>query len=358
VLGIGAALATLVTITGFLDTFRGTLNQAQGELLRTAPARVSVSLDSFYPAGSPVIRAVRALPQAGGVQTGLLLPATVRGGGAAVDIAAEVLPAAPAWTPTLVGGRLTGGIVLSGKAAADLHVGVGSTVILQHQQAAPGGMRTAATKVTVSGIHPSPMRGLAYFSSSGARIFGLAGTANLLTVEPAPGSTTSDLQRALLGIPHVTSAQSVQVTTDGLRDSLGQFTGILNIAAAVSLLLALLIAFNSTSIGVDERSREHATMIAFGLPLRAVLAMTTAEAAVIGVLGTLAGIAGGYALLSWLVSTTIPGVMPELGVTATLTGGSILAALLLGIAAVSIAPLFTLRRMRRMDIPSTLRLVE
>jgi 2,5-diamino-6-(ribosylamino)-4(3H)-pyrimidinone 5'-phosphate reductase len=51
-------------------------------------------------------------------------------------------------------------------------------------------------------------------------------------------------------------------------------------------------------------------------------------------------------------------VMPELGVTATLTGGSILAALLLGITAVSIAPLFTLRRMRRMDIPSTLRLVE
>jgi putative ABC transport system permease protein len=122
--------------------------------------------------------------------------------------------------------------------------------------------------------------------------------------------------------------------------------------------LALLIAFNSTSIGVDERSREHATMIAFGRPLRTVLAMTTVEAAVIGVLGTLAGIVGGYALLSWLVGTTIPGVMPELGVTAALTGGSILTALLLGIGTVSIAPLFTLGRMRRMDIPSTLRLVE
>lgn len=138
-----------------------------------------------------------------------------------MDVAAEVLPAAPAWTPSLEGGRLTGGIVLSGKA-------------------------------------------------------------------------TADLQRALLGIPHVTSAQSVQVTTDGLRDSLGQFTGI----------------------------------------------------------------AGGYGLLAWLVSTTIPSVMPDLGVTTALTGGSILAALLLGVGTVSIAPLFTLRRMRRMDIPSTLRLVE
>ena len=51
-------------------------------------------------------------------------------------------------------------------------------------------------------------------------------------------------------------------------------------------------------------------------------------------------------------------MIPELGGTAALTGGSILAALLLGIAAVSIAPLLTIGRTRRMDIPSTLRFVE
>ena len=211
VLGIGAALATLITITGFLDTFRGTLSTAQDELLRAAPSRVSVSLDSFYPADSPVIQAVRKLPQAGDVQAGLLAPATVRNGGRSIQVAAEVLPAAPSWTPSLVSGTLSGGIVLSSKAAADLH---------------------------------------------------------------------------------------------------------------------------------------------------AVLTMTTVEAALIGTLGTLAGIAGGYGLLSWMVATTIPGVMPELGVTATLTGASILTALLLGLGTVTIAPLFTLRRLRRMDIPSTLRLVE
>ena len=358
VLGIGAALATMVTITGFLDTFRGTLNTARDELLHSTPGRVSVSLDSFYPAASPVIEAVRALPQAGDVQPGLLAPATARSGTHSVDLAAEVLPATPSWAPSLVSGTLGGGIVLSGKAAADLHVGTGNTVLLEHQQAAPGGMRTVLTRVVVRGVHPNPLRGLAYFSSSGAAVFGLTGQANLLTVQSAAGYTTSDLQRALLGVPHVTSAQSVQVMTDGLRDSLDQFTGILNVAAAVSLLLALLIAFNSTSIGVDERSREHATMLAFGLPLRTVLGMTMVEAAVIGVLGTVAGIAGGWGLLSWLAATTIPNVMPEIGITVTLTAGSILAALLLGLGAVSIAPLFMVRRLRRMDVPATLRLVE
>jgi hypothetical protein len=97
-------------------------------------------------------------------------------------------------------------------------------VTLLHPQAAPGGMRTVATKGTISGVHPSPMHGLAYFSASGAQVFGLAGLANLLTIEPACGYASSDLQRALLAIPHVTSAQSVRITTDGLRDSLGQFT--------------------------------------------------------------------------------------------------------------------------------------
>lgn len=128
--------------------------------------------------------------------------------GASVDIAAEVLPAMPAWTPSLDAGSLGGGIVLSRKAAADLRASVGATVTLLHAQAAPGGMRTVATKVTVSGVHPSPMRGLAYFSASGERTFGLAGLANLLTVEPARGFASGDLQRALLAIPHVTDIPS------------------------------------------------------------------------------------------------------------------------------------------------------
>ena len=49
---------------------------------------------------------------------------------------------------------------------------VGSTVLVEHPQATPDGMRTTLTRIMVSGIHPGPMRGLAYLSSSGASIFG------------------------------------------------------------------------------------------------------------------------------------------------------------------------------------------
>ena len=203
------------------------------------------------------------------------------------------------------------------------------------------------------------MRGYAYLSAAtGARLLGLAGMTNLLTVLPSPGYSTADVQRALLNIAHVASAQSVRAATEGLRSSLDQFTGVLNVAAAVALLLVFLIAFNTASIGTDERSREHATMTAFGLPVRTVLGMITAESLLVGALGTVLGVAVGYGLLAWLTATTIAGVMPEIGVTAALSAGTVAAAVLLGAGTVAVAPLFTLRRLRRMDVPATLRVVE
>ena len=63
-LGIAAAIATLVTIVGLLDTFRATLGSASAELLRTAPARVTVSL-RLLPPGERAGRRAGACPPRG-----------------------------------------------------------------------------------------------------------------------------------------------------------------------------------------------------------------------------------------------------------------------------------------------------
>src|SRR5215467_2571550 len=358
-LGVAAAIATLVTIIGLLDTFRATLGSASAELLRTAPARVTVSLDSYYPVTSPVVTAVRRLPAAGDVQAGLMVPGTVRAQGKSVDVAAEVLPPRAVWTPALSAGRLTGGLVLSRKAATDLGVRAGDVVTFRHPRAAADGVVIVSSPVPVVGIDPTPMRAFAYLTPATADpLLRLAGMTNLLTVLPSTGHATADVQRALLNVPHVASAQSVRAATGGLRSSLDQFTGILNVAAAVALLLVFLIAFNTASIGTDERAREHATMIAFGLPARTVLGLITAESVLVGVLGTVIGLAAGYGLVAWLTATTIASVMPDIGVTAALSAGTVGAALLLGAATVAAAPLFTLRRLHRIDVPSTLRVAE
>ncbi|HEU5155891.1 MAG TPA: FtsX-like permease family protein [Streptosporangiaceae bacterium] len=357
-LGIAAAITTLVTTTGFLDTFNGTLDRAENELLHTAPNRVNVTLDGFQPVDGDVVRTVGALRQVGGVDSGLLLPSTARSGERAVELALEVVPAGARWRPTLTAGSASGGLVLADKAARDLGVGVGDTVAVEHPQATATGLRTVRTPMRVAGVHPNPMRMFAYVEGVGAAPFGLAGRTNLLTVTPAPGAGSDAVRRALLAVPHVASAQTAQATTEGMRDSIEEFVGVLRVAALVTLLLALLIAFNTTSIGVDERSREHATMLAFGLPARTVLGMTTVETALIGTVGAIAGVLGGYAMLRWLTATTVPEVMPEIGVTAALSAATIVQAMALGVLAVALAPLFTAGRLRRMDIPATLRVME
>lgn len=58
----------------------------------------------------------------------------------------------------------------------------------------------------------------------------------------------------------------------------------------MALLLALLVAFNSASIATDERAREHATMLAFGVPVRRILGIEVVESVVLGVAGTMVGL--------------------------------------------------------------------
>jgi len=358
VLGIAAAITTLVTTIGFLDTFNATLDRAARELTHAAPDRVTVSLAAFQPVDGEVVRAVRGLPQTGAITTGVLLPVTAHGSGGDVQLLVEVIAPDGPWTPTIESGRASGGVVLAHKAAVDLHVAVGETVEIDHPQVTTGGMRTTRTALTVAGIHPSPMRMLAYVDPPTAAVFGLPGMTNLLTVTPAPGVTAAEIQRALLVVPGVASAQAVRTTTEGMRASLDQYIDILRVAELVTLLLALLIAVNTTSIGMDERARDHATMLAFGLPVRTILGMTVIETALVGAMATAVGIAGGYGVLGWTASTTIPAVLPEIEVRATLFPATVLLAFTLGILTVAIAPLFTVRRLRLMDIPTTLRVME
>ena len=77
-----------------------------------------------------------------------------------------------------------------------------------------------------------------------------------------------------------------------------------------------------------------------------------------GTLATAAGLAGGVAVLGWVTGTLSRDVFPELGVATTLSAGTVITALLVGVAAVALAPLAGSRRLRRMDVPSTLRVVE
>jgi putative ABC transport system permease protein len=136
------------------------------------------------------------------------------------------------------------------------------------------------------------------------------------------------------------------------------FFRLIYLVGLVVMLLALLITFNSTSINVDERAREIATMFAFGLPVRTVTRMSMLENLIIGILGTLSGLGLGYVVLVWMITQRMASQMRELDFSLTLSPATLGWAVAIGVIVVALTPLLSMRKMVRMDIPSTLRVME
>jgi putative ABC transport system permease protein len=266
------------------------------------------------------------------------------------------------WSPTLTAGTRAavteGGLVFAEKAADDLHVTVGDSVAVRH----PGVSAPATSSSPRGSPSPPSNRGrcapLAFLDIDQARIFNLTGLTNVVDIRPRAGETGDSLVDAVFVQPGVASIESVTATVRTVREAMEDFFGILRVVEAVALLLALLIAFNATSIGIEEGARRHATMLAYGLGTRTVLWIATAEMAAIGAVGTVLGVAGGRTVLTWVTRIQLQRTMPDVRVDAYLSPGTLLVAAVFGILAVAAAPLLLTRRVQTMDVPAMLRVLE
>ena len=362
VLGIAAVIAVLVAMLGLIDSFLGTVDRSEAEIAGSTPDRVEVTLDRFRPRGSKEIRELAADPTVAASEPRIAVPARVRTDQASFDVGLQLVDSrSRMWRPTVTEGRFarTDGILLAEEAAHDLGVEAGDSVVLRHaRRVGTTAFETVETRVVVSGLHPDPFRSTAYMDITQAPLFGLEGTANRIQVVPASGSSQGDVQRALFAKSGVLSVESVTANTDVMQERMDDFVGVLRVIEAFALVLALLMAFNSSSISIDERAREHATMFAFGVPLATTIRLAVTEGLLMGLVATAVGVLAGLALTGWVVRGIVPDTFPDLGLVVSLSTGSLAAAILLGTAAVALAPVLTARRMRRMDVPSTLRVVE
>ncbi|HEX6230933.1 MAG TPA: FtsX-like permease family protein [Actinomycetota bacterium] len=361
-LGIGAAIVSMVAVLGAVDTFEAILDRGSAELRRGARDRVVVTLAGFQPVDGDLVRAIDGSPVVGATEPTVIVGAWISGGGEEVEVRVQALDlASEIWHPSVDRRADPGdlpGVVLAREAANDLGVVPGDEVLVRHPvRTAGSSFRIEESRMRVLGLHPNPMRFLAYVDLPDAARFGLAGLTNELQVVPADGASVGDVKRSLFSIPGVAVVQEADATLEATSDILDRFTGIFRVVEGFMLLLALLIALNAASINADERAREHATMVAYGVRIRTLLRMAVVEGSVVGVLGTLIGLGLGFLALGWIMGRSAAEI-PELELLVTMTPASIVATLFFGVVVVGLAPLFTARKLRRMDVPSTLRVME
>ncbi len=70
------------------------------------------------------------------------------------------------------------------------------------------------------------------------------------------------------------------------------------------------------------------------------------------------GLALGVAVLDWILNSVFPAAVPDLAVLQSIATPSYLLTVGIGLIAAAAAPWLNVRRLRKMDIPSTLRYVE
>lgn len=366
-LAIGTSIATLLGVIGMLDSVLATIDVGEREVLADAPDRVVVDLATFQPTDAPVVQELERSPLVEDVEPYLRIGGRIGEGDKAFDSLIIATPLqSELWHPRALEGSLARpasgdeapGVILSRKASEDLDAPVGGTVLVRHPVREGLTYRWVESRLPVRAIHGNPLRALVYVDLQDASLFNLAGIVNAVQARPAPGTTPEQVKRGLFPVEGVGAVDSVSSVTDGLRQVIDESIGVLDVVRFAVLLLALLIAYNSSSIGADERAREHATMFAFGVPVRRVLGLSVVESLIIGVIGTVLGVGIGYLLLNWLIRVIIPETLPDLSVTVSVQPSTVATAAVLGTLAVAIAPVLTVRRLMRMDIPATLRVVE
>lgn len=362
-LGVAAAITVLVGLLGTLDAFFNVLDRSDEAVLADSPSRIELALNGFQPVESEAINRIRATPSIGELEPGLRLGAQLAGDDVTIDVLLEFIDFQnDIWHPTVEDGSLLSaepGILIARKAADDLGVGVGDVITVRHpQRTGPTSFTLAFSELPIVGIHTSPLRSLAYMDMKYADIAGLAGTTNLVHVTPTPDAPIDQVMNEMFELEAVTLAQPVAEINESIQDLFESFTGILQTFQGLALFLALLIAFNAASINLDERSRDYATMFAFGLPIRTVMRMTMIESALVGLGGTIIGTIGGYLVIRWILDITATTTLEDVGMEIIIDPTTVALTIALGILAVAAAPLFTIRKLQRMNISSTLRLME
>lgn len=169
------------------------------------------------------------------------------------------------------------------------------------------------------------------------RITDKRGRLDQLLIAAAPGVSEEELKRRIqrrVADPALlveTAKENAERNSDQIHEDLGFLRIALLVFAFVALFVGAFLIFNTFSITVAQRIREFGMLRTLGAGRSQILGSVIAEALVIGILGALLGLLGGYA-----IAVGLNGLFVALGIDLPTTGlvtktRTIVVSLLIGI---------------------------
>jgi putative ABC transport system permease protein len=181
------------------------------------------------------------------------------------------------------------------------------------------------------------------------RVLGRAEGFDTVSVQAEPGVNREEL-RARLGaaLPNryeaVTNDQATKQAKESWTEALGFLTTALWVFAAVALLVSAFIIFNTFSIIVAQRHRELAVLRALGASRAQVTASILVEAAVVGAVASVGGIALGLGAARALLAILGAGGLDVPGTGVVFLPRTAVAGLASGVLVTAAAALLPARR--------------
>lgn len=202
---------------------------------------------------------------------------------------------------------------------------------------------------------------LAQFTLAEAqRLTDKRGRLDEIDIAAADGTTPAQLRTALEGrlpasVQVRTGAQTASADAGDVQDGFGFLNTALLVFGGIAVFVGAFLIFNTFSIIVAQRVREFAMLRTLGASARQVLATVLVEAAAVGLLASLLGIAGGFAFVELIKAAftatgfELPtsGLTLDAGIVAIAlgvgVGVTVVSALVPALRATRVAPLEALR---------------
>jgi putative ABC transport system permease protein len=192
------------------------------------------------------------------------------------------------------------------------------------------------------------------------RLTGKDGQFDEIEVQADEGTIPEQLAAALAqrlprSVEVRTGAETAEEDAGDIQEGFGFLETALLVFGGIAVFVGAFLIFNTFSITVAQRVREFAMLRTLGASARQVLAAVLAEAAIVGLLASALGIAGGFAFVE-LIKAAFKGMgfeLPTSGLVVDTTtiaiaivvgvGATVVSALVPALRATRVAPLEALR---------------